>query len=80
METARQQLNTAQITLLRLLERKITTEEVEDIHQMLANYFDSKLQAQVEKDIEEKAIKTVDFESIRAGEKVKDIVAKRAQK
>jgi hypothetical protein len=69
--------NEAQISLLRLLNRQITEQEVVEIKDLLVNYFDKKLKTQVEIDIAEKGINETDFEALRKGIKPTEIVRKR---
>ncbi len=71
------QFNEVQISLLRLLNRPITEQEVVEIKELLVSYFDKKLKTQVELDIAEKNINEADFEALRKGTKPSEIVRKR---
>lgn len=71
------QFNDVQISLLRLLDRPITEQEVVEIKDLLVSYFDKKLKTQIEFDITEKGISEVDFEALRKGIKPNKIVRNR---
>lgn len=71
------QFNDVQISLLRLLDRPITEQEVVEIKDLLVSYFDKKLKTQIEFDITEKGINEADFEALRKGIKPSKIVRNR---
>ncbi|MER0438540.1 hypothetical protein [Emticicia sp. W12TSBA100-4] len=71
------QFNDVQISLLRLLDRPITEQEVIEIKDLLVSYFDKKLKTQIEFDIIEKGINEADFEALRKGTKPSKIVRNR---
>lgn len=71
------QLNPAQITLLRLLDRSISDQELAEIHELIGNYFDQKLRAQISEDFENGKFSESEFEALREGIKPVEIVRNR---
>jgi hypothetical protein len=69
--------NEAQISILRLLDRKISEQELYEIKDLLVNYFDQKLKKQIELDIAQNNIGSDQFDALRKGVKPTKIIAKR---
>ena len=66
--------NPAQMTILKLLDRPINDQEVDEIKDLLVDFFDRKLQLQLAKDMDENHITEADFEALRKGVKPKSII------
>jgi hypothetical protein len=62
--TATQPLNEVQMMLLRLFSRPMSEHDVEAIREMLLTYYETALQKEVERVIEQKSIKRADFHRI----------------
>ena len=76
-EIKSKQLNSAQITLLRLLDRSLSDQEVRDIQELIGNYFDQKLKYQISEDLQNQRFIEKDFEALRQGIKPNEIVENR---
>jgi len=76
-EIKSKQLNSAQITLLRLLDRSLSDQEVRDIQELIGNYFDQKLKYQISEDLQNQRFIEKDFEALRQGVKPNEIVKNR---
>jgi hypothetical protein len=59
-----QPLNDVQMMLLRLFSRPVENIDLENIQEMLIRYYESALQDELDKVIQEKAINRVDFDKI----------------
>jgi hypothetical protein len=57
-------LNATQLMLLKLFSRNLSEQETEEIRELLLNYLDNKLQAQVEKDVAAKGITQADLNRV----------------
>jgi hypothetical protein len=62
--TATQPLNEVQMMLLRLFSRSMSEHDVEAIRELLLTYYETALQKEVERVIEQKDIKRADFHRI----------------
>ncbi len=62
--SATQPLNEVQMMLLRLFSRPMPEYDVEAIREMLLTYYETALQKEVERVIEQKGIKRADFDRI----------------
>jgi hypothetical protein len=62
--SAIQPLNEVQMMLLRLFSRPMPEYDVEAIREMLLTYYETALQKEVERVIEQKGIKRADFDRI----------------
>lgn len=62
--TASRTLNPIQLMLLKLFNRDMSEQEINDIKTLIINYLDEKLQEQVEKDIQLKGITQADLDAI----------------
>ena len=62
--TATQPLNDVQLMLLRLFSRPMPEHDLEAIREMLLTYYDSALQKEVERVIQEKNITRADFDRV----------------
>jgi hypothetical protein len=57
-------LNDVQMMLLRLFSRPMSNEQLEDIRELLLTYYDTLLQKEVARVIEQKGIKRADFDRL----------------
>jgi hypothetical protein len=64
MITSTQPLNEVQMMLLRLFSRPMSEHDVEAIREMLLTYYETALQKEVERVIEQKSIKRADFDRL----------------
>jgi hypothetical protein len=64
IQTAPKILNATQLMLLKLFNRDMSEQETEDIRNLLLNYLNEKLQAQLEKDIIAKNISQADLDKV----------------
>ncbi|MGB2847746.1 MAG: hypothetical protein WBB35_00775 [Saprospiraceae bacterium] len=64
MEILSPPLNDTQIMLLKLFSRSITTQEQEDLKNLLLDFYDTLLQKELDQVIEEKKISRSDFDKV----------------
>jgi hypothetical protein len=56
-------LNEAQLTLLRLFSREMTSDEIQKLRALLMEFYECELQKELERVIQEKGIQQKDFEN-----------------
>ena len=61
---ASQPLNDVQLMLLKLFSRPVTANQLEEIREMLLNYYETELQKELDRVIAEKKITRDDFDAV----------------
>jgi len=61
---ASQPLNDVQLMLLKLFSRPVTANQLEEIREMLLNYYETELQKELDRVIAEKKITRADFDAV----------------
>ena len=61
---ASQPLNDVQLMLLKLFSRPVTANQLEEIREMLLNYYETALQKELDRVIAEKKITRADFDAV----------------
>ena len=64
MSAISQKRNSVQISLLRLFDKKMTKRELDDLHNLLINYYDNQIGSEAEKIMREKGYSQADLDKI----------------